>query len=237
MIKTSFFKTSFKTFAVIGLAAGLGAGQAHAGSLFNNEADFLSETGPLNFESFESASGSGNLIDVGDFAVTDTSLEIKSGTNTATHHATDGSQYLYHGGGGNLTLSFDSAVDAVGFFLTDLFWTATGPEVVVTTDTGEVINTGLTEQTSKAYVGVIADALFNTLTIALQNGDGVGLDSVSYGVAAGDDTNLQDDPISEGPQEGDQGQDGPSHVVPTPAAGFAGLALLGLLAARRRRHA
>jgi len=230
-------KTSFKTFAVLGLAAGLGAGQAFAGSLYDNEAAFLGDAGTLNFESFESASGSGNLIDVGDFAVTDTSLEIKSGTNTATHHATDGSQYLYHGGGGNLTLSFDSAVDAVGFFLTDLFWTAIGPEVVVTTDTGEVINTGLTDQTSEAYVGIIADSLFSTLTIALQNGDGVGLDSVSYGVVESQQTNLQDEPLGEEPGEGNEGQDSRSHAVPTPAAGFAGLALLGLLAARRRRHA
>ncbi|NBC11445.1 MAG: hypothetical protein GVY24_06870 [Planctomycetes bacterium] len=229
-------KTSFKMCAVLGFAAGLGAGQAFAGTLYDNEAAFLGDAGPLNFESFESASGSGTSIDVGDFVVNDTSLSIESGTSTSTHHATDGSQYLYHGGGGNLSMTFDSAIDAVGFYLTDLFWTATGPEVVVTTDTGEIINTGVSEQTSEAYIGIIADSLFTSLTIALQAGDGVGLDSVSYGVVESD-TVLQDEPLDEGSQDGGEGQDSRSHAVPTPAAGFAGLALLGLLAARRRRHA
>ncbi len=230
-------KTSCKSLAVFGLVAGLGAGQAYAASLYNNEAAFLGDTGPLSFESFESASGSGTSIDLGDFVVSNTSLSINTGTNTATHHATDGSKYLYHGGGGNLTLTFDSAIDAIGFYLTDLFWTATGPEIVVTTNTGEVVNTGITQKTSKAYIGILADSLFTSLTIALQAGDGVGLDSVSYGIAGSQlEPILQDGPTGEGTQNGENG-DSRSHAVPSPAAGFAGLTLLGLLAARRRRQA
>lgn len=207
------------------LTVAAAAGAASAQSTFDDRGMFESGANDVGvvldgFESFEgfpaSDSDFTNEVDADGFTVTGEDLfdgfpfVLTIQDSVANGLApTDGANYLSISSFDEnvLTLTFDSAVNAVGLDLID-FGDFGGPATIVAQLDGGAEFTvfdGAAASGSTAFFGVVSETAFTTLTITNNfDGDQYGIDAVSFG------------------------------VIPAPGA-FAAVGLGGLAAARRRR--
>lgn len=175
-------------FAVLGAAA-----SASAGTIYNNEAVFLSAAGTLDFESFEGLAAS-NTAAAG-FSRSLSAFTISGSPNAGVFdlvnylgtHATDGTKYVEVEGGTQqtLTFTFASAITAFGVMTTD-YGDFTANSMTFTTNGGGAGNAvvGARPDGTDQFFGFIDTANpFTTLTLTTasgQFGDPFSVDRVRY---------------------------------------------------------
>jgi hypothetical protein len=183
---------------IVTILAVLGAaGRASAGTIYSNEATFMSAAGALGFESFEGLAAS-NVASAG-FSRSLAAFTIAGSPNAGVFdladylgtHATDGTKYIEVEGGGQQTLTFTFGAPIVefGVTITD-YGDFAASALIFSTNTGasQAAAAGSKPNGTDQFFGFIDAANpFTSITFTTpvgQFGDPFSVDRVRFSAAA-----------------------------------------------------
>ncbi len=191
-------RRSLGSSAALGLLTALGlfaARPALADAAFSDEKEFLAAVGRVSFESFEELTADDT---VGRNRVRAAAFTVGSGRRRELGifqsaisglHATHGSTFLvWDAAPSAITFVFESPITAFGLTLNDALDQGEDSRLSVSTNGGADfpdLLVGPLGDAEERFIGIVADAPFDRLTLAHTSRDSVGLDGVHYSPTAG----------------------------------------------------